>query len=109
MPERVKAFVVPPGGGRPVQGPAGGPATIKAGTHETAGSLAFVENVIPPKQGPPLHIHAREDEMRLVLQGDLRFRPMTRSSTLQPGRSSSSRGEPRTASRTSATRPHGSQ
>lgn len=74
MFERAKPFVVPPGGGRSIQGPVGGPAIIKAASDETAGSFAYIENVIPPKQGPPLHIHAGEDEMWLVLEGDLRFK-----------------------------------
>jgi mannose-6-phosphate isomerase-like protein (cupin superfamily) len=33
-----------------------------------------IENVIPPRQGPPLHIHGREDEMYLILDGHLRFK-----------------------------------
>jgi uncharacterized cupin superfamily protein len=29
---------------------------------------------IPPGEGPPLHVHTREDESAYVLEGDLRFK-----------------------------------
>lgn len=50
----------------------GGPGLIKAGTETTGGTLAFMEVTVPPSQGPPLHVHAREDEMWWVLDGDWR-------------------------------------
>lgn len=74
MDLHTRAFVIPPGGGEAIRGPVGGAALIKAGTAATNGSLALVENVIPPLQGPPRHVHAREDEAWYVLEGDLRFR-----------------------------------
>ncbi len=52
----------------------GGPTIIKARTETTAGSLTLLENVIPSLQGPPLHVHAREDEAWYVLTGHFRFR-----------------------------------
>lgn len=66
------AFVVPPGGGTTISGPAGGPATIKARRENTVGTFKLVENIIGPGQGPPQHVHAR-DEMWFVLEGNLRF------------------------------------
>ncbi len=74
MPSPVRAFVIPPGGGLTIRGPVGGSAVIKARTQDTAGSFTFIENTIPPNQGPPLHVHAREDEMWYVLEGHFRFR-----------------------------------
>ena len=65
--------MVPPGGGEIVRGPAGGPATIKAGTTNTGGSFAFLEVTVGPKDGPPQHVHAREDEMWFILEGHFRF------------------------------------
>jgi mannose-6-phosphate isomerase-like protein (cupin superfamily) len=67
-------FIVLPGEGKTIEGPVGGPAIIKAHTQNTNGSVAAVENVIPPGQGPPLHSHGREDEMWLILEGAFRFR-----------------------------------
>jgi len=75
MPNPIpKAFVVLPGGGTRIRGPVGGPTTIKARAETTGGAFTFLENVIPPLQGPPLHVHGREDEMWYVLEGQFRFR-----------------------------------
>jgi mannose-6-phosphate isomerase-like protein (cupin superfamily) len=74
LPEATRSLVIRPGEGDHIAGPVGGPTTIKARTETTAGSFTFLENVIPPRQGPPLHTHAREDEMWFVQSGDLRFR-----------------------------------
>ncbi len=60
-------------GGKTVRGPAGGPATIKAGTVNTGGTFAFLEVTIGPQDGPSQHIHAREDEMWFILEGHFRF------------------------------------
>ncbi len=59
--------------GKAIRGPAGGPTLIKAHTATTGGSFTLVENVIGPKQGPPRHVHRREDEMWYVLEGNFRF------------------------------------
>lgn len=72
--ERPRAFVVPADGGTPIRGPVGGPTVIKARTEQTAGSFALLENIVPPLQGPPLHVHRREDEMWYIVEGDFRFR-----------------------------------
>lgn len=68
-----QAFVVRDGEGESIAGPAGGAATIKARTETTAGSFAMLEVVIGPRQGPPQHVHAREDEMWYILDGSFRF------------------------------------
>ena len=74
MGDQVRAFVVQPGEGREIRGPVGGPTILKAGVAETGGRFTFLENVIPPRQGPPLHSHAREDEIWYILEGRFRFR-----------------------------------
>ncbi len=73
MPREVEPFVVPRGEGRSIRGPAGGPTIVAADTLSTGGSFTFLENVIGPKQGPPRHVHRREDEMWYVLDGHFRF------------------------------------
>jgi hypothetical protein len=55
-------FVVAPGDGMTVQGPAGGPLTFKARGEQTDAALTVFENVIAPGDGPPLHTHAGEDK-----------------------------------------------
>ena len=66
--------MIPPGTVPSIRGPVGGPTTILARAETTGGAFTFLENVIPPLQGPPLHVHGREDEMWYVLEGDFRFR-----------------------------------
>ena len=70
----IGAFVVPPGGGTPIAGPVGGPTIIRARTENKGGSFALLENVVAPRQGPPLHLHAREDDMWCVFEGHFRFK-----------------------------------
>jgi mannose-6-phosphate isomerase-like protein (cupin superfamily) len=74
MADPVPAFVVLPGEGETIQGPVGGPATFKARAETTNGTFTALENVVPPLQGPPLHVHVREDEMYYVLEGRVRFK-----------------------------------
>lgn len=74
MNDRPQAFVVAPGGGTVIRGPVGGPTRIMARSESTDGSFTFLENIIPPQEGPPLHVHGREDEMWYVLEGHFRFR-----------------------------------
>ncbi|MGH3853012.1 MAG: cupin domain-containing protein [Pseudonocardiaceae bacterium] len=66
-------FVVLPGEGETVRGPAGGPTTVKARAETTGGTVTALENVVAPGQGPSLHLHIREDEMYYVLEGLLHF------------------------------------
>jgi quercetin dioxygenase-like cupin family protein len=74
MPAASRPFAVPPGAGPTVQGPAGGPLTFKARGEQTGGALTAIENVVAPGDGPPLHVHTREDEAWWVVEGTLRFR-----------------------------------
>jgi quercetin dioxygenase-like cupin family protein len=62
------------GEGTTIQGPAGGPLTVKVRGVQTGGSLTAFENVVAPGDGPPLHRHAREGESWYVVEGRLRFR-----------------------------------
>ena len=73
MVTSVKTLFEPPRPGTIVRGPAGGPATIKARTETTNGSLAFLEVTIGPGEGPPAHVHLREDEAWYLLDGRFRF------------------------------------
>jgi mannose-6-phosphate isomerase-like protein (cupin superfamily) len=47
---------------------------IKARAAETGGAIGLVEGNFYEGFGPPLHVHHREDEGMLVLEGDIRFR-----------------------------------
>src|SRR5215211_5969644 len=74
MPANVEPFVMLPGEGEAMRGPVGGPARILARAETTNGTFTAIVNEIPPAQGPPDHIHVREDEMYYILEGDIRFR-----------------------------------
>jgi quercetin dioxygenase-like cupin family protein len=67
-------FVVQPGEGEAIRGPVGGPARILARSESTDGAFTAVINDVPPSQGPPEHVHTREDEMYYILEGQTRFR-----------------------------------
>ena len=46
--------------------------TVKLGSTDTNGQFAFAEVHIPePGFGPPYHVHTQEDEMFVVLEGEL--------------------------------------
>jgi quercetin dioxygenase-like cupin family protein len=47
--------------------------TMKAAKTHTAGSLAFIEAIVPPGSGPIAHAHANEDEAYYILDGELEF------------------------------------
>ena len=76
MTEDVEAqpFVVEPGEGTAIRGPLGGTLAFEARGEQTGGRLTVFENVIPPGDGPPHHVHRVEDEAWVVLEGTLRFR-----------------------------------
>jgi quercetin dioxygenase-like cupin family protein len=48
-------------------------ATIKAEGEQTDGRAAVIETLTPKGTGPPLHVHAREDEWFYILEGTLTF------------------------------------
>jgi quercetin dioxygenase-like cupin family protein len=69
-----RAISLGPGKGEAFRNPVGGPVTIKARGRQTGGALTVFESVPAPGEGPPLHLHAREDEILYVLEGHLRIR-----------------------------------
>ena len=40
---------------------------------ETDGRYALFEAIVPPRGGPPPHIHSREEEGFYILEGDVTF------------------------------------
>jgi mannose-6-phosphate isomerase-like protein (cupin superfamily) len=74
MSKPVTPFAVLPGEGTALPLPFGGSVTIKAETRNTNGSMTVLEFVHPPKAGPAMHNHLREDEVWYVLEGDYRFK-----------------------------------
>ncbi len=67
--------IVPPGGNRyEYAEPFAAKATpCKVTSQDSVGALSAFENVTPPRQGPPLHRHHREDEWFYVVTGTFVF------------------------------------
>lgn len=47
--------------------------TQKLGPDDTANTFSFAETLAHPNGGPPPHLHQREDEMFIVLEGEFAF------------------------------------
>ena len=66
------AVVRKPGEGRRV-GIVGDVYRFLATGEETGGRYATFESLVPPGGGPPPHVHSREEESFLVLEGEMTF------------------------------------
>lgn len=64
-------IISPPGAGRMALG--FGPHLIRISAEETEGCFGLFETDIPAGEGPPLHIHEREEEFFRVLSGRFLF------------------------------------
>jgi quercetin dioxygenase-like cupin family protein len=80
-----EGIAVPPGESERVRSPIGGDVTFIVRGRQSGGALSALEAVAPPGEGPPLHLHGREDETVYILEGDFRFKLGGELSTLQPG------------------------
>ena len=67
----LRPIVSAPGDGETVRAPTGGPITFKSRDAQTGGSLTAFESTAPPGAGPPLHVHAQQDEVLYVVEGRL--------------------------------------
>lgn len=67
-----KIHHVRPGEG-PCLGYGGQVMNVKLSSAESGGELTVIEDLIPPKSGPPLHVHGRENETYYVLEGEFEF------------------------------------
>ena len=74
MSQPVSPFAVLAGEGTPLETPTKSIVTIKAHTRNTNGTMTVLEFTTPPKDGPALHTHLREDELWWVLEGEYRFK-----------------------------------
>ena len=66
------ATIRKPGEGRRI-GIVGDVYRFLATSDETDGKYATFEAIVPPGSGPPPHVHSREEESFLVLEGEMTF------------------------------------
>jgi mannose-6-phosphate isomerase-like protein (cupin superfamily) len=59
--------------------------TVKVDPSDTGGAYAIVEEVSGPGGGPPPHVHAHEDEVFYVLEGNVEFLVGDRTVPGKPG------------------------
>lgn len=59
--------------------------TIRVRAEDTGGAFGMIEAVAPPGAAPPLHVHHREDESFLVLEGEVTIRCGEESFRAGPG------------------------
>lgn len=67
-------LIVVAGEGDQVLSPVGGEIIHKVRGEQSGGGISVFESHIPPGEGPPLHVHANEEETLYVLEGSFRFR-----------------------------------
>lgn len=70
---RLRPKVLAPEAGALTFGPGGDRYLTKLSGADTGGAFALVEITIAPGGGPPLHRHAQEDEVFVVLEGEVSF------------------------------------
>ena len=69
-----RPFVSAPESGEALDTPAGPLISFVAYGEQTGGALTAFESTAAPGEGPPFHLHVREDETIYVLEGRLRVR-----------------------------------
>jgi quercetin dioxygenase-like cupin family protein len=84
MPNSTKIIQVGPGEGDAFS-VVGDVYRILASSSQTGGVYTLVENRVSPNNGPPPHIHSREDESFFVLEGEIDFHIGDETITARPG------------------------
>jgi quercetin dioxygenase-like cupin family protein len=79
------ALAIAAGQGDRVRSPLGGDITFIVRGEQSNGAMSALEAINRPGEGPPLHVHTREDETVYVLEGEFRWRLGDRVSVSGPG------------------------
>jgi quercetin dioxygenase-like cupin family protein len=84
MSTPVKPVIVHSGGGKEFRA-FGNVLSVLLGGEQTGGTLAVMLAEVPPGSGPPLHVHSREDELLLVIEGRISYFTEGGWIEMQPG------------------------
>jgi len=84
MPDNTKIIHLGPGEGEAFSA-VGDVYRVLASGRQTGGVYALSEIRVSPNNGPPPHIHSREDESFFVLEGEIDFQVGDEKITARPG------------------------
>ena len=76
-------IILRPGAGRTIPGTEA--ITLIATSEQTGGSIGVFEDITPPGDGPPRHVHYGSDELFYVLEGEFLFLVGERQESVSPG------------------------
>jgi quercetin dioxygenase-like cupin family protein len=82
---RAQPIALAAGDGQTIANPMGGVLTFLATGGQTAGGLTVIDTVVAAGEGPPLHVHRREDEFIYILEGSFRVQLGEEPIEAEPG------------------------
>jgi quercetin dioxygenase-like cupin family protein len=80
----ISPIIVQPGAGKDLRA-FGDLMTVMLGGEQTGNQLSVLFGVTPPGGGPPLHVHHREDEIFLVVEGRISYCVNGEWTEVEPG------------------------
>jgi quercetin dioxygenase-like cupin family protein len=80
----MRAYALAPGEGTAVENPVSS-LVFKATGAQTGGGMTAIDTVVPPGEGPPLHVHSEQDEFIYVLDGTFKVRLAKELIDAEPG------------------------
>jgi mannose-6-phosphate isomerase-like protein (cupin superfamily) len=84
MKTTLAPIIVQPGAGKDLHA-FGDILTLMIGGEQTGNQLSVMFGMTPPGGGPPLHVHHREDEMFLIVEGRISYYVNDKWTEVGPG------------------------
>jgi quercetin dioxygenase-like cupin family protein len=84
MKTTLSPVVIPPGAGKDLHA-FGNVLNVMLGGEQTGNQLSITSELTPPGGGPPLHVHRREDEIFLVIDGRISYCVNGEWTEVEPG------------------------